>query len=80
MKPHTGVDDESVIRRPSVPVTSFRSSMPPLADQDASVIDMPPPANFTSAIALSSAAVLSACDIVAPHANASVGTSSLPKK
>jgi hypothetical protein len=42
MKPRIGVSSESVTSRPSVPVTSLRSSMPPFMDHEASVIEMPP--------------------------------------
>ena len=80
MKPHTDVAVESVMSRPSLPITSLRSSMPPLVDHDASVIDIPPCSNRTSAIALSSPVVLSPWVIVAPQANASVMRCSFPKK
>ena len=80
MKPYTGVAVESVTSRPSVPTISLRSSIPPFADHDASVIEMPPLANLISATALSSPVVLSAWLSVAPQANTSVAGTSLPKK
>ena len=79
MKPHTGVDEESVTSRPAVPTSSWRSCMPPFSAQDASSVASWPPANWSSATAVSSPVVLSAWAMVAPHANTSVTVLSLPK-